>query len=351
MLLTSVSRDGYTVDIEQPVLYVDNQARQRSGHMSHALAALSPSVHMNFNSNCSVHRWSGHSTYGWIEYRLSHDSARTYSDIQKLPYSEQCFLDGIHTISVEKAVACDDGTVVAFCLRNDATGPTCCEPWNTVMVVTSSDLGRTWSTPLELCQHKGRVYDARYYNGSIFVLMLSYEHFVGVTEEHAYRVYKSDDNGKSFYEWSILPISGIGHTYGSLLIDDNGFFHAYAYRAHEHDWLPIDHAISTDAKNWKMCEPCEMAKGIRNPQSAYLNGVYLLHGRAHDRSGFVLYTSLDGGVWDEGTMLIDKPGLCFYSNNVLLQDEQGPFLLVQYSESYSACCVNVKQTKIRVRRG
>lgn len=343
-----LQRNGYKVEIEQPTLYVDNETRKRSGHMSHAMAAWSDTSYINFNSNCSSQRWSGHSTYGWIEYRTSQDSGATYSDVQKLPYSEQCFLDGIHTISVEKAVACDDGTIVAFCLRNDATGKTCCEPWDITTVVTSSDYGKSWTSPIELCTYKGRVYDARYYNGSIYVLMLSYEYFVGVTEEHVYRVFKSDDNGKSFYEWSVLPIPGIGHAYASLLIGGNGVFHAYAYQAHEHDMLPMDHAVSNDGKNWTMCEPCEVAKGIRNPQTAYINGVYLLHGRAHDMSGLVLYTSKDGCVWDDGTMLVDKRGLAYYSSNVILSDEQGPFVLVQYSVPYMPCCVNANHMKIRV---
>ena len=33
-----IKRDGFTVLLEEPALYVDNKSRHRSGHMSHAMA-------------------------------------------------------------------------------------------------------------------------------------------------------------------------------------------------------------------------------------------------------------------------------------------------------------------------
>ena len=145
---TKIVHNNYTVEIEEPEVYVDNESRKRSGHMSHAMAQFAPGCFIDFNSNCSAVLWDGHFPYGWIEYRISKDCGRTYSDVRTLPYSVESFLDGVYLISVEKAVACDDGSIVAFCLRNDGTDPYCCEPWSTPTVVISHDEGVTWTDPV-----------------------------------------------------------------------------------------------------------------------------------------------------------------------------------------------------------
>lgn len=54
-------------------------------------------------------------------------------------------MGGKNTISVEKAVACDDGTVVAFCLRNTTLQEVCCDPLDELSVVRSFDGGKTWT--------------------------------------------------------------------------------------------------------------------------------------------------------------------------------------------------------------
>ena len=90
-----IIRKNYSVDISEPTLYVDNQSRGRSGHMTHAMAEFAPGCFIDFNSNCSAERWGGHSPYGWVEYRISKDSGKTYSEVKTLPYSVECFLDGV----------------------------------------------------------------------------------------------------------------------------------------------------------------------------------------------------------------------------------------------------------------
>ncbi len=40
--MTRIVRDGYTVELEEPELYVDNAARGRSSHMTHAMAEFAP---------------------------------------------------------------------------------------------------------------------------------------------------------------------------------------------------------------------------------------------------------------------------------------------------------------------
>ena len=345
-----IINNNYEIIFEEPTLYVDNEARGRSGHMSHAMAKFGKSGLINFNSNNSAVRLDGHFPYGWVEYRISNDNGNTYSDIIDLEYSLKSFYDGIYTISVEKAVGCDNGDIVAFCLRNSALEVNFCEPWDTPTVIRSSDGGKTWSDPVECIPYKGRIYDVRYHNGIIYVYFFCNEHFIGSNDEHKYRLYKSFDNGLTFKEASVIPFDTLNRAYGSILFDTNDVLHAYTYI--QSDESVIDHAISNDyGETWEILDKCHVDKGIRNPQTAFLDGVYIMHGRTADWESFVFYTSLDATNWDEGTIIASTCRVGqYYSNNINLTDEIGNYLLVQYSESYSGAKVNVKHIKIRVNK-
>ena len=358
MLFGELKHKNYTVEIEQPEIYVDNESRNRSGHMSHAMAEFAPGKFIDFNSNCSAVRLGGHFPYGWVEYRISEDSGKTYSDVQTLQYSLDSFYDGVFTISVEKAVACDDGTIVAFCLRNDGLDPnlTFCEPWKTPTVITSDDGGLTWSEAVEYSPYPGRTYDAFYHKGVIYAIHFCNEKFLGKTPDHKYRIYVSEDKGVTFEERSVVPFDTYDRGYCSMLLDKDEVIHAYAYNLNAEDYM--DHAISKDfGKTWTVLEPCYVQKGIRNPQTALIDGVYILHGRAGKAEGFVIYSSEDATHWDEGCMLIhNKDAAAFYSNNLNLSDEAGNFLLVQYSDLYKEVkketqyAVNVMHMKVRVKK-
>lgn len=344
-----IKRDSYTLIAEEPEIYVDNEARGRSGHMTHAMAEFAPGCFIDFNSNCSPKRCVGHSTLGWVEYRISRDAGKTYSEVYDLPISTEYFYDGVFTISVEKAVACN-GRIVAICLVNTLDGLTCCEPWQEPLIITSDDEGKTWSAPRRMCNYKGRVYDAFYYDGEIYSMMFCNEQFIGEKPDDLFRLFKSADNGESFEEVSVIPFDAIGRSYCSLLMDTNEVLHAYAYNLNCE--TEMDHLISHDkGKTWETLAPCYLANGIRNPQTAYIDGVYVLHGRAGDLEGFVLYTSKDATVWDEGTFIIRKKGAyAYYSNNLNLTDEKGNFLLVQYSDAFdNVARVNVMHMKLRVK--
>ena len=104
----------------------------------------------------------------------------------------------------------------------------------------------------------------------------------------------------------------------------------------------MDHIVSHDlGRSWDEPETCYLKEGIRNPQTAQLDGVYLLHGRNAAVNGFVIYTSKDGVVWDEGYYIAKKNGLCYYSNNIVLNKNGKNRLLIQYSQCYASQCVNV----------
>ncbi len=343
--------NNYVLEFEEPVLYVDNEKRGRSGHMTHAMAEFAPNCFIDFNSNCTIHRIDGHTPYGFIEYRISRDGGNTYSDIQILDYSMKSLLDGVYAISVEKAVACDDGTIVAFCLRNNAIDVWSCLPWVTPTVVRSTDQGKTWSEPVECIPFSGRIYDAIYKDGVIYVLIFCNPNHLGKDpEQHKYRVYKSFDNGVTFEEASVIPFDIIDRGYGSFVFDGENRLHAYTY--YKTDETLIDHAVSDDfGLSWEIMEQCHVDKGVRNPQTAYIDGIFVMHGRSADEDKFVFYASLDGSVWSDAAIIAQtNPSGQYYSNNLILNDENGNFLLVQYSEQYHGSKVNVKHLKMRVRK-
>ena len=71
MSFAKIVHPHYTAIVEPPVVYVDNEARRRSGHMSHAMAKFGENSFIDFNSNCSAVLWNGHMPYGWVEYRIT----------------------------------------------------------------------------------------------------------------------------------------------------------------------------------------------------------------------------------------------------------------------------------------
>ena len=69
-----IKRKNYSLKLSEPTVYVDNESRGRSGHMTHAMAQFEKDSFIDFNSNCSAIRYGGHFPYGWVEYRISKDS-------------------------------------------------------------------------------------------------------------------------------------------------------------------------------------------------------------------------------------------------------------------------------------
>lgn len=349
-MITEFKRNGYSLLLDEPEMYVNNEARNRSGHMTHAMAEFAPNCIIDFNANSSAAYCGGHSTYGWVEYRISRDGGKTFSPIRNFPYSVESFLDGIHVISVEKAVACDNGRIVAICLRNNAHA--LCQPWATPTIVTSDDGGETWSEARAMCTYEGRVYDAVYRDGSIYALEFCNPgdgYFCGHKPEHLYRIFKSDDNGESFYEHCIVPLPTHGRGYGALLFDPEGRLHAYAY--HDAAERELDHTVSEDGGvTWAEPDTIYLAHGIRNPQVGLVDGIYIIHGRAENESGFVIYSSKDGKTFDEGEFIGHWHDVCYYSNNITLTSDGDTRMLIQYSETYRPNRVNVYHRVLRIGR-
>lgn len=333
--------------VGEPILYVDNEARKRSGHVGHALANFGDGKVIAFNMNTSPVRVDGHSEFGWMEYRISEDFGETFGEINELPYSKEAFFDGNFVATVEKAVVCDDGSLVAIAKRGTQFAAICSYPHLSSYVLRSTDQGKTWEEPYELAPDKGRVYDVIYHEGSIYAL----EHcndakklWQGTLPEHVYKIFKSDDNGKSFYELCVVPFPDVYfRAYGALNFDLEGNLVVYAYN--KNDEYNLDYIKSPDkGQTWGEAGKSPVPQRIRNPQIGILDDQYILHGReAGNVNHFMLYTSADGINWDNGVRIVDGelPGMSFYSDNVVIEKDGKNRMLIQYSQCYYKYCVNV----------
>ena len=324
---------------------VDHSQKGRSGHLGHAMVECKDGTLIAFYSNCSGKhggKYLGHTMYGWVEYKYSYDRGLTWGEPKVLDYSWECFLDGVYKIGCEKAVVCDDGTIVLFCLRSIGA---CFEPYATPVCLLSHDNGKTWSEPVEVHNERGRIYDATYRNGRIYVLEFCNSTDKGFTcneEGLFYKIIVSDDNGKSFEVLSALPFNTMGHAYGNFVFRPDGSLVFYGYNVD--DEYNLTCLISEDeGKTWGEPFKSHVAKIARNPQVAYFNGIYILHARSENGINFVMYYSTDGINWDEGTLVSNGPkGGCYYSNNMVVKGEDGvDRLLVQFSEQYEHACTNI----------
>ena len=108
------------------LMFADLVAKGRSGHLGHALVEYAPGCVLAFYSNCSGVRNDGHNGFGWMEYRRSLDAGQTWDDPRPLPFSVDTFLDGLYTVSCEKAACSACGT-----LTFPASGrpSSCCSSW------------------------------------------------------------------------------------------------------------------------------------------------------------------------------------------------------------------------------
>lgn len=325
-------------------IFADHEKNNRSGHLGHAMVECKDGSILAFYPNRSKYLpeiFPGHSMYGWVEYRRSLDRGITWDEPKVLPYSYDMFLDGVYKIGCEKAVVCEDGRIVLFCLRS--VGP-CYEPYATPVCLISKDNGESWSDPIEVSPERGRIYDVLYRDGRIYVLQScnsTEKSFECREEGECYKLFVSDDAGESFREFCVLPFDPNGHVYGNLIFRPDGSLVFYGYN--EDDQYHLTGLISEDlGKTWSEPFLMPVAKIARNPQVGLVNGWYIMHGRSENMQNFVFYYSQDGIHWDEGTIVNDplngKPRRgCYYSNNITIkgQDERER-LLVQYSEQYES---------------
>jgi len=339
-----LSKDNPKIIFTGRETFVNHQENNRSGHLGHAMARCKDGSIISFYSNCSGRYggYAGHSMYGWVEYKISNDNGITWDEPKILKYSYDEFIDGIYKIGCEKAVVCDDGTIVVFCLRSIGEY---FEPYDTPVCLLSHDNGETWSEPVSVSEERGRIYDAIYRDGRIYVLEFcnsTDKGFICAEENKFYKIFASDDNGKTFYEYSTIPFDTLGHAYGNIIFRQDNSLVFYGYNADDEYNLTV--LVSEDnGKSWSEPFKSSVAKIARNPQVGYVDGNYILHGRSEGGMNFVFYHSKDGINWDEGTVVNEgNIGGCYYSNNLTVKGFDGKDrLLVQYSESYQYAQTNI----------
>ncbi len=342
------------------ILFVDHSPTGRGGNLGHALVEYEDGKILAFYPNCSDHN-KGHSAVGWMEYKRSEDGGETWGDPNVLAYSKDLFDAGQEggvdaekfSAFGEKAVLTDEGDIVVFFLVCNITNDAIWRRFQIPTYIISTDGGYTWSEPSELCDSRGRVYDARYFNGEILALHFKNDNeinFLGNKDEHVYELYVSGDSGRTFEKRSELPFDTTGKSYGTMGKLDSGSIVVYIYNKDAEDTM--DYVTSDDdGRTWSDAKTAHFPKRIRNPQLASLNGSYFIHGRSgsfgekEKKGHFVLYSSRDGFVWDEGIYLRKREAaLGAYSNSIVvgaLNPHKQRRLLLQASHAYELSKTNI----------
>jgi len=339
---------GERFTVSDREIYVNHAANRRSGHMGHALVDAGKGRILDFNSNCDGDRCSGHSGYGWMEYRISEDYGRTFGPARVLPCSKRLYEEGKHTALCEKAVKAPDGRIVLFFQITDTSQLICCEPWSSPTIAVSADNGETFSDFIPTGADPGRIYDAVCDGTSIYFLIQSNPHFLGSRPEHVYRVYKSGVDLK--FTPVTLPVDATGKGYGALEFAKDGSLIAYVYDS-KRETEP-EYTVSRDGgKTWSAPCRARTAKKIRNPQLRRVGDLWFLAGRnGGSGDGLVLYSSDDGIHWDEGRIVDRRPpcgGTGYYSCLLpIFEPGQPPRALLQYSHVYESSRVNIAHRTI-----
>ncbi len=277
---------------------------------------------------------SGHNVDGWSEYAISKDGGRTWDMYNKFAYSYNTYRNNPKvTAWVEEGLVTSEGTVVLFIthMGNSVHGGG--EGRTNLGFMRSYDHGATWTgyQPLDgsFTGYPASVAVA----GETNYLLLD-------SNEGPHVLYVSTDDGRSWSKRSTLPLYN-ETWYGALCVMEDGRLLAGAYRtADEHHFY---YCISEDeGHTWGEQKLTFLDKKIRDPELAYLDGRYYLHGRSGQRGEgsrlFVLYQSDDGENWGEGTILSSfARSLDGYSHNVVINkyNEDVPNeLMVLYSIAY-----------------
>jgi hypothetical protein len=272
---------------------------------------------------------SSHNVDGWSEYAFSEDGGRTWDKYHPFPFSYEAYnKDPKRPVWVEEGLVTNRGTVILFLtdFENDHRAG------NSVM--RSSDHGKTWSeakpVASEVIGYPAAVATA----GTV-----DYVLFDCLNGDH--ELYVSTDDGHTWTKRSTLPLHK-DTWYGALCVMKDERLLAGAYVRSDENHLY--YCISQDGGyNWGAQQKAYLDKKIRDPELAYLDGKYYLHGRSgHSGEGrhrFVLYQSDDAIHWKNGVIVSgDKQGPDGYSHNCIInkydKDTQNE-LMILYSIVYN----------------
>ncbi len=328
------------------IMFVNHQENKRSGHIGHAMVEYEENKILAFYSNDNGTLNMGHNNYGWVEYKRSVDGGETWSEPIILDYSMKCYEEGSALICCEKAIVTDTGKIVLFCYRG-FHGTQSFGPMLEPTFLTSTDGGETWSQEKFFCDFPGRVWDAIYKDGVIYVLMQREYYYIKYPGDGApsHILYTSTDDGESFQMQTVITYGkGDRYNYGTMIFTPEEKLIVYFYD-YQDEYNMLYFISNDNGKSFTNAGRSYCAKRIRNPQVIYLNGLYFLHGRSGDNgepNDFVLYMSKDGITWDEGRVIriCDGMGGCsYYSNSIVVG---GNRILIQASDAYIQGKVNIK---------
>ena len=223
---------------------------------------------------------------------------------------------------------------------------------NHLVFAGSRDGGKTWSAPLGIGDMRGRVYDARVFDGDIYVLMQQgKDPSKGTITE--YHMFKSTDCGESFTDIAVLPFRptfDVSCYYGTMEILHDGRMIVYVYYDRE-DETRVTFATSGDmGVTWSSPAETRFAKRIRNMQLIAFENSYFCfgrsgsHGEDAEQGHIIVYCSADGVNWDEGHYLKMRTASAgAYSNAILVHDGDKTRLLYHASHAYYRSRTNVFQ--------
>ncbi|MFV2066263.1 MAG: sialidase family protein [Pirellulales bacterium] len=273
---------------------------------------------------------SSHNVDGWSEYAFSRDGGRTWDKYHPFPYSHEAYKKNPkRPVWIEEGLVTEKGTAVLF-LTHFENGQ---RMGNSI--VRSHDNGITWSDPVPVAD------EAIGYPTAVVVAgTLNYVLFDS-TKNGDHELYVSGDDGQTWRKQSTLPLQ-TNAWYGAMCMMKDGRLLAGAYvtRDEDHFYYCIG---ESDGRTWDKQRKAHLDKKIRDPELAYLDGKYYLHGRSgHHGDGshrFVLYQSSDGIRWKDGVIVSGDERLPDgYSHNCIINKYNNDVpneLMTLYSIIYS----------------
>ena len=252
-----------------------------------------------------------HSVDGWSEYAVSKDGGRTWKRNNKFSYSYNTYqLNPNRPAWVEQGLVTGQGTVVLFITHFGISGGRTNSGF-----IRSYDSGQTWSEYQPLDSSFVGYFTATAVDGeNNYVLIDS-------NGGGPHVLYVSTDDGKSWHRRSTLSLDD-EKWYGAMCIMNDGRILAGAYDVE--DEYHFHYCISKDKGfTWSEQKHAYVDKKLRDPELAYCNGKYYLHGRSGNKGEgkhrFVLYQSGDGENWEEGIIISSNDkGPDGYSDNCII---------------------------------
>ena len=255
-----------------------------------------------FNTNNSDHNMDG-----WSEYAVSRDGGRSWDMYNRFPYSFDAYLrDLSRPAFVEAGLVTEKGTVVLFISHFLLAKIPRLERGTRSMsgFMRSFDQGASWTHYESL--------DGSFVGYAVGTVVDGGTNYIVLDSANRgpHVLYVSTNDGRTWQKRSTLPLQD-EKSYGAVTLMGNGGLLAGAYDSD--DEYHFYYCISMDqGRSWSEQRKARVDKKVRDPELAYLDGRYYLHGRSgsygEGSDRFVLYQSSDGENWGEGIIVSSNTG-------------------------------------------